>query len=86
MFQDATVTYYLREGLQPNKLVLGIPFYGQSFTLEDPDKNQLSSPTIGGGKAGEATEAIGILSYFEVTDVNRDEHFSCLPKKLRASI
>ena len=32
--QNYTVHYWLSRGLMPGKLVLGMPMYGQSFTLD----------------------------------------------------
>ena len=32
--QNYTVHYWLSRGLRPGKLVLGMPMYGQSFTLD----------------------------------------------------
>lgn len=45
---------------------MGMPMYGQSFSLADNNKNGLNSATYGGGEAGEATRARGFLSYYEV--------------------
>lgn len=45
---------------------MGLPMYGQSFTLSDANQNGLNAPSYGGGEAGEFTRARGFLAYYEV--------------------
>lgn len=45
---------------------MGMPMYGQSFSLADNSNNGLNAPTYGGGEAGEETRARGFLAYYEV--------------------
>ena len=68
--QDFTVKYWLEKGLDRKKLILGMPMYGQSFTLSDASDNGLQSKTYGGGEAGKATRARGFLAYYEVPQKN----------------
>lgn len=58
--------YWVQQGADPKKLVMGMPMYGQSFSLADNSNNGLNAPTYGGGEAGEGTRARGFLSYYEV--------------------
>ena len=54
--------YWLSEGLRPEKLVLGMPMYGQSFTLDNAADNGLNAASSGGGTAGRFTRAkVGIM-------------------------
>lgn len=46
---------------------MGMPMYGQSFSLADNQQNGLNAPTYGGGEAGEETRARGFLAYYEVS-------------------
>ena len=46
---------------------MGIPLYGQSFTLASRKDHGLNSKTYGGASAGKFTRARGFLSYYEVT-------------------
>lgn len=45
---------------------MGMPMYGQSFSLADNSENGLNAPTYGGGEAGEETRARGFLAYYEI--------------------
>lgn len=63
-----TMHYWMQQGADPKKLVMGMPMYGQSFSLADNSNNGLNAPTYGGGEAGEETRARGFLSYYEICD------------------
>lgn len=56
----------MKNGAEPSKLVLGIPTYGRSYTLYNPDAFELGSPADGPGSMGEATRENGYLAYYEV--------------------
>lgn len=43
-----TINYWIEKGAEPRKLVLGMPMYGQSFSLAESKRNTLNSPTYGG--------------------------------------
>lgn len=45
---------------------MGMPMYGQGFTLANPSENGLNAPAAGPSQAGEFTRANGFLSYYEV--------------------
>lgn len=59
--------YWQSQGADPKKLIMGMPMYGQSFSLAESKENGLDAPTYGGGEAGEGTRARGFLSYYEVS-------------------
>ena len=61
-----TMNYWIQKGADPQKLIMGMPMYGQSFTLVDPKQNGLNSKSSGGGTAGEFTRQSGFLAYYEV--------------------
>ncbi|KAG5889208.1 hypothetical protein JTB14_033286 [Gonioctena quinquepunctata] len=61
-----TINYWIEKGADRKKLVMGMPMYGQSFSLADNDKNGLNVATYGGGEAGDETRARGFLAYYEI--------------------
>ncbi|EFX87590.1 hypothetical protein DAPPUDRAFT_306550 [Daphnia pulex] len=61
-----TLNYWIKLGADPAKLILGVPLYGQSFTLENPNNNGLNAPAKGTGQAGEFTRQAGFLAYYEI--------------------
>lgn len=63
-----TINYWLELGADRSKLVMGMPMYGQSFSLADNAKHGLNAQTYGGGEAGDATRARGFLSFYEICD------------------
>ena len=58
--------YLLKSGGSPDKLVLGVPFYGRTFTLADRNLHKIGSPSIGTGLQGPYTQSDGFLGYNEV--------------------
>jgi GH18 family chitinase len=67
--QDYTVKHYLKLGADRDKLVLGIPTYGRSYTLYNPLATEIGSPADGPGEQGDATREKGYLAYYEVISV-----------------
>ncbi|KAG7164862.1 chitinase 10-like 5, partial [Homarus americanus] len=62
---EYSLKHWVERGADPGKLVMGIPFYGQTFTLTNPSQNGLNAPvsgsvrTPGWSKVVDATGAIG---------------------------
>lgn len=65
---DATIQHYLKAGADREKLVLGIPTYGRSYTLFNPDANEIGSPADGPGDMGDATRENGYLAFYEICE------------------
>lgn len=45
---------------------MGLPFYGQSFSLIENAESGLGAPTFAGGEPGDETRARGFLAFYEV--------------------
>ncbi|XP_074078507.1 chitinase-3-like protein 1 [Macrotis lagotis] len=61
------VKYVLSRGVPPSKLVMGIPTFGNTFTLASSD-SEVGAATVGGGTPGLYTKMSGILAYYEVCE------------------
>uniref|UniRef100_UPI00358DEECE chitotriosidase-1-like isoform X2 n=1 Tax=Myxine glutinosa TaxID=7769 RepID=UPI00358DEECE len=59
------IAYWQSKGAPSQKLVVGIPTYGRSFTLSSNDKS-LGAPAIGAGRKGSITGQDGFLAYYEI--------------------
>ena len=57
---------WVQKGAPPQKLNIGLPLYGRSFTLKDQNKHRMGDPVKGGGKEGKMTSERGYMSYYEV--------------------
>jgi chitinase len=60
---------WTRLGTPKEKLVIGMPTYGRSFSLTDPSRIAVNSAAKGGGTAGEYTREAGFLSYYEICEM-----------------
>ena len=61
--------YWLSQGAEPERIILGIGTYGMSVTLTNPRQNGIKAPISGGGAKGKYTGETGILAYYEVRKV-----------------
>ncbi|KAL4802540.1 glycoside hydrolase superfamily [Aspergillus unguis] len=55
-----------RNGIDPDKVVMGMAYYGRSFTIADPDCTEPGCVYRSGGAAGECSETVGVLLNSEV--------------------
>nr|CAD7394198.1 unnamed protein product [Timema cristinae] len=65
---DFSAREWVKQGAPKEKLMIGMPTYGRSFTLIDPTKFDIGAPASGGGVAGKYTGEAGFMSYYEVCD------------------
>ena len=65
-YQDAALKYWVSLGATRDKINVGLPTYGRSFTLADPSRSDVGDTTRGAGTAGQYTREAGFLSYYEV--------------------
>lgn len=68
LIKDSTVKLMRKLGADPSKIVVGLPFYGQTFTLSSNSEHGLGDPAKGSGHPGEFTQQPGMLAYYEICD------------------
>ncbi|XP_018048674.1 PREDICTED: acidic mammalian chitinase-like [Atta colombica] len=64
----AAVLYWLKNGCPPEKLILGVPFYGRAFTLSNSKNNGIGAPSSGPSSSGPYTQEGGYLGYNEICE------------------
>ncbi|XP_029171888.1 mucin-5AC-like [Nylanderia fulva] len=65
---DYTINHLLEKGASADKIILGIPTYGRSYTLFNQEATDLGSPADGPGVEGKATREKGYLAYYEICE------------------
>ncbi|XP_075677589.1 uncharacterized protein LOC113794366 isoform X2 [Dermatophagoides pteronyssinus] len=68
-----TINYYIRLGAPREKLILGIPTYGRSFTLADESNNGINALAEGPGEPGPSTREKGYLAFYEICQKVEDD-------------
>ncbi|CAO1342835.1 unnamed protein product [Diamesa hyperborea] len=63
---DAAIKFWLSQGAPKEKLIMGIPTYGKSFTLANVNSNRIGAAITGPGIAGPWTREAGTLGYNEI--------------------
>jgi chitinase len=66
---DNALSLLWRNNINPANVVMGLGFYGRSFTLADPSCTTAGCVFTSGGKAGNCTQSVGTLSYAEIERV-----------------
>lgn len=68
---DHASNLWARLGAPKEKLIIGMPTYGRSFTLTNQARFRVNDPASGGGTAGAYTKESGMLAYYEVCEMLR---------------
>eukprot|EP00092_Neocalanus_flemingeri_P031053 GFUD01033733.1.p1 GENE.GFUD01033733.1~~GFUD01033733.1.p1 ORF type:complete len:520 (+),score=153.64 GFUD01033733.1:169-1728(+) len=75
---DFAVNYWLSKGCPRNKMVVGIPTYGRTWTLSG-SSTTVKSGASGPGSAGQITKESGFLAFHEVCQNLHSEGWTKVP-------
>lgn len=70
---DQALSLLWRSGVSASNVVLGLAYYGRSFTLADPSCNEPGCRFTEGGKEGECSKAAGVLTMAEIERIRTTE-------------
>jgi chitinase len=62
---DAAIRYWIDGGADPQKVTIGIAFYGHGYTLQDASKHGLGDTAVAPNDPGPYTDNLGSLGYNE---------------------
>ncbi|TRZ05959.1 hypothetical protein HGM15179_021148, partial [Zosterops borbonicus] len=62
---EYAMNYWKNNGAPAEKLLVGFPTYGKTFTLQSPSNHGIGAPSSGPGPAGPYTREAGLLAYYE---------------------
>ncbi|KAL2813347.1 hypothetical protein BDW59DRAFT_167530 [Aspergillus cavernicola] len=66
---EMALDLFWRNDINPNKIILGLAFYGRSYKLQTPLCAEPGCEWKDPGAKGKCTDAAGILSYSEIQDL-----------------
>uniref|UniRef100_A0A8D3EBJ1 chitinase n=1 Tax=Scophthalmus maximus TaxID=52904 RepID=A0A8D3EBJ1_SCOMX len=69
---DYAMNYWKSQGAPAEKLIVGFPTYGNTFTLRNPADHGVGAPIAGAGTPGKYTQEAGELAYFEICGFLKD--------------
>ncbi|CAN8029345.1 unnamed protein product, partial [Ixodes persulcatus] len=68
---ESGLQFWIDKGANVSKMVLGLPLYGRTFTLDDPKNTGYLAPATQPGHAGNYTMVDGLLGYNEICRLRR---------------
>lgn len=63
---DSSISYWLEKGVPSEKIIMGVPLYGRTWTLRNQYYTGVGAPATGAGEKGPYTQEPGMLGYSEV--------------------
>ncbi|XP_069862383.1 acidic mammalian chitinase isoform X2 [Dipodomys merriami] len=69
---DSAMKYWKDNGAPVEKLIVGFPAYGHTFTLSNPSNTGIGAPASGAGPAGPYTRESGFWAYYEICTFLKD--------------
>ncbi|XP_029574996.1 acidic mammalian chitinase isoform X2 [Salmo trutta] len=69
---DYAMNYWKNHGAPAEKLMVGFPTYGNTFTLTNAANNGIGASIAGAGTPGKYTQEAGELAYFEICGFLKD--------------
>ncbi|XP_063897317.1 probable chitinase 2 isoform X1 [Helicoverpa armigera] len=73
---DQALYYWISEGCPPEKIAVGVPFYGRTFTLTSANETGVRVPASGAGIAGPYTATEGFVGYNEFCNILQTEEWT----------
>jgi chitinase len=67
---DAAIRYWIDGGADPQKVTIGIAFYGHGYTLQDASKHGLGDTAVAPNDPGPYTDNLGSLGYNEICELH----------------
>ncbi|XP_059635884.1 class V chitinase CHIT5a-like [Cornus florida] len=59
------ISSWIKNGVAPEKLVMGLPMYGRTWKLKDPNEHGIGAPAVGAGPGFQ-----GVMVYSDIVDYN----------------
>jgi chitinase len=83
---DQGLNLLWRNNINPERVVMGLGFYGRSFTMKSPDCLDAGCEFTDGAKGGECTGTPGVLSAAEINKIIKNGANVKLDKKAAVKI
>ena len=76
VLQAYSIDHWMEAGAPREKLIMGMPLYGQSFTLSSSSNNGLNAPSSAPGNKGPFTGQSGFLAYSEICNSVKNDDWT----------